>query len=204
MERLLFLDACVRGPELSRTWRLCQRFLEEYTTLHPQAQVCHRDLRESLPILTGELARQRDGWIARGEDDPRLTPAREIASANLVVVGAPYWDLSFPAVLKVYVEWSSALGITFRYAEDGRQVGLSQARALVYLTSAGGPVEGQNYGFDYLKALGAMFGIPHAYCVAAEGLDIQGTDVQAVLRRAGDRAAALARQLAQEPMCLHG
>ena len=82
MERLLFLDACVRGPELSRTWRLCQRFLEEYTTLHPQAQVCHRDLRESLPILTGELARQRDGWIARGEDDPRLTPAREIASAD--------------------------------------------------------------------------------------------------------------------------
>ena len=59
MERLLFLDACVRGPELSRTWRLCQRFLEEYTTLHPQVQVCHRDLRESLPILTGELARQR-------------------------------------------------------------------------------------------------------------------------------------------------
>ena len=44
MERLLFLDACVRGPELSRTWRLCQRFLEEYTTLHPQVQVCHRDL----------------------------------------------------------------------------------------------------------------------------------------------------------------
>ena len=108
MERLLFLDACVRGPELSRTWRLCQRFLEEYTTLHPQAQVCHRDLRESLPILTGELAHQRDGWIARGEDDPRLTPAREIASADLVVVGAPYWDLSFPAVLKVYLEWSSA------------------------------------------------------------------------------------------------
>ena len=115
-----------------------------------------------------------------------------------------YWDLSFPAVLKVYLEWSSALGITFRYDEDGQQVGLSQARALVYLTSAGGPVEGQNYGFDYLKALGAMFGIPHAYCVAAEGLDIQGTDVQAVLRRAGDRAASLARQLAQEPMCLHG
>ena len=197
MERLLFLDACVRGPELSRTWRLCQRFLEEYTTLHPQAQVCHRDLRESLPILTGELARQRDGWIARGEDDPRLTPAREIASADLVLS-------LIPAVLKVYLEWSSALGITFRYDEDGRQVGLSQARALVYLTSAGGPVEGQNYGFDYLKALGAMFGIPHAYCVAAEGLDIQGTNVQAVLRRAGDRAASLARQLAQEPMCLHG
>ena len=40
--------------------------------------------------------------------------------------------------------------------------------------------------------------------IDAEGLDIQGTNVQAVLRRAGDRAASLARQLAQEPMCLHG
>ena len=205
MKQILFVDACMRGPELSRTSRLCRSFLEEFTARCPDSQVSRRDLTDAkLPLLTGELAAQRDAWVKQGEEHPLLAPAREVAACDLLVIGAPYWDLSFPAALKGYLEWSSVLGITFRYAEDGRQVGLCRARALVYLTTAGGPVTGQNYGFDYLKALGAMFGIPHAYCVAAEGLDIQGTDVQAVLRRAGDRAASLARQLAQEPMCLHG
>ena len=88
------------------------------------------------------------------------------------------------------------LGITFRYAEDGRQVGLSRARALVYLTTAGGPVEGQNYGFDYLRGLAGMFGIPDSRCVAAENLDVWGTDVEQVLRQAEERAGALARELA--------
>ncbi len=197
MDRVLFVNACMRGEGQSRTLRLCQRFLSEYTALRPQAVVHCRDLTGAeLPVMTAERSRQRDELAAAGADHPLLTPAREMAYADLVVVGAPYWDLSFPAALKVYLEWSSVLGITFRYAEDGRQVGLSRARALVYLTTAGGPVEGQNYGFDYLRGLAGMFGIPDSRCVAAENLDVWGTDVEQVLRQAEERAGALARELA--------
>ena len=185
MENILFIDACMRAPELSRTHRLCRYFLAQYTARHPEAEVLHRDLRQcALPLLTGALARERDGWVAWGMDHPLLSPAREVAGADLILVGAPYWDMSFPSALKVYLEWSSVLGLTFRYAEDGRQVGMSRARQLVYITSAGGPVAGQNYGFDYVRALGAMFGIQNSRCVAADGLDIQGADPEAILTRA--------------------
>ena len=27
MKRILFVDACMRGPEQSRAWRLCRTFL---------------------------------------------------------------------------------------------------------------------------------------------------------------------------------
>lgn len=193
MERILFIDACMRGPELSRTYRLCRRFLEEYTARRPDTEVVHRDLsRCDLPLLTGELAQQRGNW---GADHPLLAPAREVAAADLILVGAPYWDLAFPAALKVYLEWASTLGITFRYEEDGRQVGLSRARALVYCTTAGGPLEGQNFGFDYVKALGAMLGVPEAHCLAAQGLDIWGADPEAILSQAEQEAAALAQRL---------
>ena len=197
MKQILFVDACMRGPELSRTSRLCRSFLEEFTARCPDSQVSRRDLTDAkLPLLTGELAAQRDAWVKQGEEHPLLAPAREVAACDLLVIGAPYWDLSFPAALKGYLEWSSVLGITFRYAEDGRQVGLSRARALVYLTTAGGPVEGQNYGFDYLRGLAGMFGIPDSRCVAPENLDVWGTDVEQVLRQAEERADALARELA--------
>ena len=198
MKQILFVDACMRGPELSRTRRLCRSFLEEFTARCPDSQVSRRDLTDAkLPLLTGELAAQRDAWVKQGEEHPLLAPAREVAACDLLVVGAPYWDLSFPAALKGYLEWSSVLGITFRYAEDGRQVGLCRARALVYLTTAGGPVTGQNYGFDYVRALGGMFGIPDARCVAAEGLDVWGNDPQGILSRAQEEARALARTLAE-------
>ena len=41
-----------------------------------------------------------------------------------------------------------------------------------------------------------MFGIPDSRCVAAENLDVWGTDVEQVLRQAEERAGALARELA--------
>ena len=53
----------------------------------------------------------------------------------------------------------------------------------------------KNFGFDYLKGLAAMFGIPSAWCLTAEGLDIQGNDPEAILKEAQGRAAGLAAEL---------
>lgn len=196
MEHILFIDACMRGADVSRTHELCRHFLAEYTARRPKAEVIHRDLcREPLPLLTRELVEHREKWVEGEPDHPLLSPAKEVAEADLILVGAPYWDLSFPAALKAYLEWASCRGITFRYTEDGRQVGLSRARALVYCTTGGGPVEGQNFGYDYVKALAAMFGIPETHCVAAEGLDIWGSDVPAILARAEAKLSELAARL---------
>ena len=160
MEQVLFVDACMRG-DVSRTRTLCQAFLAQYTALRPQCQVLHRDLTgASLPVLTGPLTQQRDQWVREGEDSPLLAPAREVAGADLILIGAPYWDLTFPAALKVYLEWASTLGLTFAYTPEGEQVGLSRARHLVFVTTAGGPIGTLNLGYDYLKAWGAWWASP--------------------------------------------
>ena len=196
MERILFIDACLRGPEQSRTYGLCRHFLAEYTARHPSTEVIRRELAAmELPVMTAKLARERETWLESQPEHPFLQPARDMAGADLILVGAPYWDLSFPAALKVYLEWASMLGITFRYSQEGQLIGLSRARALVYCTTAGGPVEGQNYGCDYLKALAAMFGIPETHCVAAQGLDIWGNDVEGILKQAGAELTQLAQRL---------
>lgn len=162
----------------------------------PEAEIRERDLTAApLPVLTTELDDRRHQRFSEDPRDPMFGPAHEVAQADLVVVGAPYWDLTFPAALKVYLEWASMLGVTFRYTQEGEQVGMSRAGELVFITTAGGPLEGQNYGFDYLKGLAAMFGIPSARCLSAQELDIQGNDPEAILREAQERAAALAAEL---------
>ena len=196
MKKILFVNACMRGAEQSRTWKLCQSFLNACRGRWPEVEIQERDLTAcDLPVLSGPMTAERDRRFQADPRDPMFDPAYEVAQADLVVIGAPYWDLTFPAALKVYLEWASMLGITFRYTQEGEQVGMSRARELVFITTAGGPLEGQNYGFDYLKGLAAMFGIPSARCLSAQELDIQGNDQEAILREAQERAAALAAEL---------
>lgn len=196
VKQILFVNACMRGPERSRTWKLCQAFLKACKNRWPEAEIRERDLTASpLPVLTTELDDRRHQRFPENPRDPMFDPAHEVAQADLVVIGAPYWDLTFPAALKIYLEWASVLGITFHYTREGRQEGLSQAKELVYITTAGGVIGTKNFGFDYLKGLAAMFGIPSAWCLTAEGLDIQGNDPEAILKEAQGRAAGLAAEL---------
>lgn len=196
MKKILFVNACMRGAEQSRTWKLCQSFLNACRGRWPEVEIQERDLTAcDLPVLSGPMTAERDWRFQADPRDPMFDPAYEVAQADLVVIGAPYWDLTFPAALKVYLEWASMLGITFRYTQEGEQVGMSRAGELVFITTAGGPLEGQNYGFDYLKGLAAMFGIPSARCLSAQELDIQGNDPEAILQEAQERAAALAAEL---------
>lgn len=195
MKQLLFINACMRGAEKSRTEGLCRSFLHEWKNCNPDAEILERDLTAAnLPVMTAQLSKQRDAAVEeKAWDSPLLEVAREMAGADLVMIGAPYWDLSCPAALKVYLEWASTLGVTFRYDEQGQLVGMSKAEKLLYITTGGGVIWGQNYGFDYVKALGAMLGISEAQCVAAELLDVLGGPGEENLEKARAELEELAK-----------
>ena len=196
MKQVLWINSCMRAAGQSRTLELCRTFLEELRVRRPGLKVAERDLtRAELPVMTAELSRRREELAAEGREDPLLLPAREMARADLVVVGAPYWDLGFPAALKVYLEWACTLGITFGYTQAGEQRGLCRAERLIYITTAGGPLEDRNFGYEYVRGVAGMLGITNTHCVAAQGLDIRGNDPEAILREAQERAARLAAEI---------
>ena len=75
--------------------------------------------------------------------------------------------------------------MTFEYTEDGSARGLCRAKKLIYVTTAGGPIISDEYGFGYVKALAqGFYGISDVCQVKAEGLDIIGADVEGILNRA--------------------
>lgn len=194
MKTLLWVNACMRGEGISRTDGLCRVFLENWKKYHPDGRVVERDLTGGdMPLLTGVLAAERDRAVTEGRlDSPLLEISREFAQADYVVIGAPYWDLSFPAVLKVYLEWASTVNVTFHYPH-GAPEGLCRADKLLYITTGGGAVEGRNFGFDYVKALAAMFGISDSRCVCAEMTDAVGGPGAENLERAAQQLEELAK-----------
>ena len=99
------------------------------------------------------------------------------------MIAAPYWDLSFPAALKQYIEQINVLGVTFRYTEDGFPQALCRAKKLYYVMTAGGAYVPEEYGFQYIKALAENFyGIPDCELIKAVGLDIYGADADAIMQ----------------------
>lgn len=173
----LYINCCPRTD--SRTRRLADALLatwEDYEELRLYEE-------RLLPLDASRLAR-RDALLANkayGDDSFRY--ARQFAAADQIVVAAPFWDLSFPAQLKVYLENIYVFGIVTRYDAYGNPVGLCKAKTLYYVTTAGGTFDGR-FGYEYLKALAeGVFGISDVRLIMAEKLDIVGSDPQTILEK---------------------
>ena len=198
MEDLLFINACVRGQK-SRTLQLARRFLGAWQHAHPEAVITERDLcRDRLSPQSPEVLEERDAlWSAGKLDDPLFQPARQFAAAGRIVIAAPFWDLSFPAILKIYLERISVTNITFGYDDLSRSVGLCIADKLLLITTRGGDfsipeISWMEMGARQLEALCAMYGIPSFQCLTAQGLDDIRNDKEAILAQAMDQAEKLA------------
>ena len=117
----------------------------------------------------------------------------------MIVISAPYWDLSFPATLKTYIEAINVVGLTFIYNEDGHPEGLCNAKKLVYITTAGGKIISDEYGFGYIKELAQKFhGIKDIEYIKAEELDIIGADIEGIMSKAEKKIDKLAQDLVKE------
>lgn len=174
---ILFVNACVRKE--SRTLRLAKRLLNNLN-----GDIKEVRLEEvSFPVVDEAFIKRREALKNIGKyDDPMFDLGKDFANADTIVIAAPYYDLSFPAMLKQYFEQINVLGLTFTYSETGIPEGLCKAKSLYYITTAGGPILSDDLGFGYVKALANNFyGIKEVHQIKAEGLDVIGADVDNIL-----------------------
>ena len=199
MKRALIIDCCIRRDQ-SRTRRILDAFRAGLDPAVCQQQyLCLMDA--DLKPLTGDFFEERQRLLEENRlEHPRFRYAHQFADADLIVIAAPFYDLSFPALLKIYVENVSVDGITFRATADGIQ-GLCRADSMVYLTSRGGIVptgSAQEQATPYLSALCTFFGIGGMECIGADGMDIAGYNAGFSLQKACDTAAGKAAELSRD------
>ena len=178
MKKILFVNACVR--ESSRTLMLARYILDRLN-----GEICEVELqKENLKPLDENLLEKRDRLISSKEfSNSMFCYANEFAAADTIVIAAPYWDLAFPAILKIYLEQITVCGITFMY-KKGIPQGLCRAKQLIYVTTAGGTIY-DNFGFEYVEALAKkLCGIGEVRFFKAKNLDIEGNDITEILERA--------------------
>lgn len=187
---ILFINSCVRGKERSRSKKIADEFLAEIKEINGNANITEVDLMQiKPPYMTYSNFEEREKLIEEKNFTSTIfSLAKQFAAADRIVIAAPFWEYSFPAVLKAYIENVSVCGITFAYNEAG-SVGLCKAKKMMYITTRGGIVcdsqdEWLENGARYLKAMCNMYGIKEFDVIDAQGLDIWGVNAEEIVNRA--------------------
>lgn len=125
---ILYVNACVRKE--SRTKGLAEKLLSRLDRPFEEVRLEEIDF----PISSEDYLDLRDRLIAQGDfQNPLFDLARQFSEAETIVIAAPYWDLSFPAMLKQYLEQITVVGLSFKYSEEGVPISLCRTKRLFYV-----------------------------------------------------------------------
>ncbi|MDC4768870.1 NAD(P)H-dependent oxidoreductase [Acinetobacter baumannii] len=179
MAKILVLKSSIMG-EGSQTNRLIDVMLEHRKDQGLQDDITIRNLAEmNLPVLDLEIFQALRGAENVNQDIQRIVALSdeliaELKSADLLVIGAPMYNLNVPTQLKNWFDLVARARQTFRYTETYPQ-GLVEGVKAVVVSSQGGIHVGQETEAvtPYLKAVLGLMGIHDVDFIYAEGLDMQ-------------------------------
>ena len=166
MDRLIYIDATMRAE--SRTRKIARPIVAELAKRY-EIETISLD-GAGFPAVDGKILEDRNNGIVPEE---YAEMARRIAAADRIVIAAPFWDMSFPAALKVFFENMSLFHITFD-SDNTHCYGLCKCSKVLYITTrgmnihTGDPLE---QATPYIKALSCLWGLGDVYVVSAENMD---------------------------------
>ncbi len=176
MNKLLYISANPKPENLSASKtvarKLVNRILDEYKEIEFEELDLYTD---HIPQLKHSYFAGRSAIISE-EERKKLPPDEQkeverivalcdqFCSADVYVLAAPMWSLSFPAPVKEYIDCVIQAGKTIEF-EDDRPKGLldTHARLFVYVQSSGAHIpwivrpalnKGLNYVHDVMRFIG--------------------------------------------------
>ncbi len=186
MAKILVLKSSIMGDQ-SQTSRLIDAFLKQRIENGIQDEVIIRDLTTlNLPVLDAEIfhaLRGAKNVSATIQQIVQLSDEliAELKAADLLLIGAPMYNLNVPTQLKNWFDLVARARHTFRYTETYPQ-GLVEGVKAIVMSSRGGIHLGQmtDAVTPYLRSVLGLMGIHEVDFVYAEGLDISALKTDAL------------------------
>ncbi|WP_218511033.1 FMN-dependent NADH-azoreductase [Variovorax sp. dw_308] len=179
--KLLHVDSSVLGAN-SVSRLLSAEIVAEWRKANPQATVDYLDLAVDAPnhftadaigIKTGLQAEPTEAQRFENAVSERLVS--QFLAADVIVIGAPFYNFTIPTQLKAWIDRIAQIGRTFKYTDKGpvglaggKTVIVASSRGGMYSTSEGG--QAMEHQESYLKVIFGFFGITDVRFVRAEGL----------------------------------
>lgn len=176
-KKLLYISVNSKPENLSSSKMVARKFINKFLERNGDFKVEEVDLyKEHIPRLEYQYFKDRNCVIT--EEDAKKLPEKDqkeirkirnlcdqFISAQMYVIAAPMWSLSFPASLKEYIDCIVQEEKTISFEKGKKPKGLldDKERAVVYIQSSGGNIpwildpimdKGENYVAQIMKAMG--------------------------------------------------
>ncbi|WP_206860783.1 FMN-dependent NADH-azoreductase [Lysobacter changpingensis] len=166
--KLLHLDTSALGTN-SVTRELTAAVVARWQDATPDLTVEYRDLdADPLPHLTGRTLAKADPAQAEADE----ATLQQFLAADVVVIGAPFYNFSIPSTLKAWIDRVAVSGRTFRYTEAGPE-GLAGGKRVIVVSGRGGlygDASPADFQEAYLRQVFGFLGVTDLEIVRAEGV----------------------------------
>lgn len=179
--KLLHVDSSITGDN-SASRKLTQQIVAAWTAKHPDTEVEYLDLVAQAPnhftmAAMAPRTGQTEGLSAEQTAENVVSEqlVSQFLSADVIVIGAPFYNFSIPSQLKAWIDRLAQPGRTFRYTASGPE-GLAKGKTVIVASSRGGvystseAMQALEHQESYLKVVLGFFGITDVRFVRAEGL----------------------------------
>ncbi|EMH5178996.1 NAD(P)H-dependent oxidoreductase [Serratia marcescens] len=198
MKKILVLKSSIMGND-SQTNNLIDRYLAERRANGHEDQIIEHDLTAlDLPVLDGELfsaLRGAENTSPRAKAALALSDRliAELKGSDLLLIGAPMYNLNVPTQLKNWFDLVARARVTFNYTAT-YPVGLVDGVNALVFSSRGGVHAGQptDAVTPYMRSVLGLMGIGDVQFIYAEGLDMKPHGLAQGLANAHQRIAELA------------
>lgn len=176
-KKLLYISVNSKPENLSSSKMVARKFINKFLERNGDFKVEEVDLyKEHIPRLEYQYFKDRNCVISEEEakklpekDQKEIRKIRDLCdqfiSAQMYVIAAPMWSLSFPAPLKEYIDCIVQEEKTISFEKGKKPKGLldDKERTVVYIQSSGGNIpwildpimdKGENYVAQIMKAMG--------------------------------------------------
>ena len=176
MKKVLRVDSGINKAN-SVTRNLTDDFIRQWKENHPDDIITVRDVIDPLiphideTIVAGFFT-PPEHHSPKTQEVTQLSDELigEILEADVIVLGAPVYNLGIPSTLKSYIDHIVRVGKTFNYTEKGPQ-GFVEGKKLYIITARGGLSDpDQDVHANYLKQIFGFLGISEIQFFQAQGL----------------------------------
>jgi len=180
---------CSARKKGSASRELAKKLLEKIKK--PEDEVIYRDLDDEMLFVAGltesgmsipenERTEQHKKMF---ELSDKLV--KELKESDIIIISTPIYNFGPPATLKAWSDLAARVKSTFKYSEDGKQIGLLENKKVYLVITSGGTKIGSKEDFltPWLIHVLNFFGIKNIQIISADQMSI---DYEGSVKKAED------------------
>ena len=115
---------------------------------------------------------------------------KELKESDIIIISTPIYNFGPPATLKAWSDLAARVKSTFKYSQEGKQIGLLESKKVYLVITSGGTRVGSkdDYLTPWLKHVLNFFGIKNIQTISADQMSI---DYEGSIKKAEEQISKI-------------